>query len=73
MEDLQIWDADVVVAAILLDVDGVLAPHPGLVLPVQPPQDGGQLLLPGLVGQLAGQLGLQGRQLVTHFGLEGFN
>ena len=75
VEDLQVRDADVVVAAVLLDVDGVLAPHPGLVLPVQlqPPQDGRELLLPGLAGQLAGQLGLQCRQLVTHFGLEWFN
>ena len=74
VEDLQIGDADVVVAAVLLDVDGVLAPHPGPVLPVQPPQHGRQLLrLPPLGGQLAGELGLQGRELVTHSGLGGFN
>ena len=70
VEDLQVRDADVVVAAVLLDVDGVLAPHPGPVLPVQPPEDGGELRLAGLLGQLAGELGLQGCQLVPHLGLE---
>ena len=58
VEDLQVRDADVVVAAVLLDVDGVLAPHAGPVLPVQPPQHRGQLRLVALRGQLAGQLGL---------------
>ena len=71
MEDLQVGDADVVVAAVLLDVDGVLAPHPGPLLPVQPAQDGRQLRLVSLREELAGQLGLQGCQLVTDFGLGG--
>ena len=73
VEDLQVRDADVVVAAVLLDVDGVLAAHPGLLLPLQSPQDGGQLRFVPLLGQLAGQLGLQGGQLVAHLGLAGFN
>ena len=70
MENLQVGDADVVVAAVLLDVDGVLAPHPGPLLPVQPAEDRGELHLAALLRQLAGQLGLQGCEFVTDLRLE---
>ena len=41
MDNFQIWDADVVIAAIFLDVDSVLG-HQGSVLPtvVLGPEDG---------------------------------
>ena len=69
VENLQIWDADVVSAAIFLNVDSILDGQADLLPPVLQTQHRGQILL-ALLGQLARQAGLQRGELVTDVGLQ---
>lgn len=73
MDNFQIWDADVVIAAIFLDVDSVLG-HQSPVLPpvVLGPEDGceaGEVTTIAL-RKLNYELGLERGELVTDVGLE---
>lgn len=75
MDNFEIGNADIVLAAILLDVDGILGGEAGGVLAVEvlPPEHGAQRArLPrrGALRQLHAQLRLQRRQLVADVRLQ---
>ena len=74
MDNFQIRDADVVITAIFLDVDGILDHHVPRVpqTPVLGTQDRGEMrdvAIP-VMRKLHSELGLQSGKLVTHVGLE---
>ena len=73
MDNFQIWDADVVIATIFLDVDSVLGHQsPVLSTMVLGPEDGceaGEFATIAL-RKLNNELGLERGELVTDVGLE---
>ena len=75
MDNFEIWDADVVVTAIFLDVDSVLG-HQGSVLSavVLGPEHGGEAgevaIIVTILGKLNNELSLERGELVTDVGLQ---
>lgn len=75
MDNFEIWDADVVVTAIFLDVDSVLGhQRPVLAAVVLSPEHGreagGVAILVTMIGKLNNELSLERGELVTDVGLQ---